>query len=73
MFKKMIDKKGNLVNHWYIDSEYTPWWKSEISIDPDDESKIWINVGYVNPMITDKKELRKTLAISAIWYSNRLS
>lgn len=65
----IIDKNGNLINHWCIDSKYTPWWRSEISIDPDDNKKIWINIGYVNPMITNKKEVKRTLALAACWYS----
>jgi hypothetical protein len=69
----MIDKNGNLINHWYINSNYTPWWKSEICIDPNDESKLWVNVGYVNPMITNINKLENTLAISAWWYSKMLN
>lgn len=66
---KITDENGSIINYWRIESQYTPWWMSEISTDPDDNNIRWINVGYVNPLSTELKPLVHILACSAGYYS----
>lgn len=66
---KITDKNGSIINYWRIESQYTPWWMSEISDDPDDNNIRWINVGYNIPLIVKKEKLEHVLATSAMNYS----
>lgn len=66
---KITDKNGSIINYWRIESQYTPWWMSEISDDPDDKMIKWINVGYNIPLSTEKARLKHILATSAMNYS----
>lgn len=65
----ILDEKGDLINHWRIDSPHTPWWLSEVSEDPDNKNVKWINVGYVCPLNTKIETLGRVLAYSAVNYS----
>jgi hypothetical protein len=67
---KITDENGSIINYWRIESQYTPWWMSEISDDPNDKVIKWINVGYNTPLSTEKLNLEYVLAISAMNYSN---
>ncbi len=56
-------------NYW----ELKTWcyWENELSVINDNE--IWINIGYVNPLITTKTNFQKTVAISAIDYIRKFN
>lgn len=62
---RIVDENNSIINYWKIDSEYTPWWISEISIDPENNKISWINIGYVRLLSTENNSLEYILAISA--------
>ena len=66
---KIMDEDDIVINYWRVESHHTPWWMSELSIDPEDKSIKWINVGYVCPLSTAIKPLENVLACSAVNYS----
>ncbi len=56
-------------NYWEIKTWC--YWENELSIINDNE--IWINIGFVSPLITNKLNFQKTIALSAYMYNDKFN